>query len=63
MVLAFSTPLSPLLFNYGVSLLSGSRVIDEDAAVATIQQGANFSTGKGGTACDDVKRRLKRWKL
>ena len=47
MVLGPSTPLSPLLFNYGISFLSGSRVIDEDAAVATIQQGAIFPQIKG----------------
>jgi uncharacterized protein len=47
MVLGPSTPLSPLLFSYGISFLSGSRVIDEDAAVATIQQGAIFPQVKG----------------
>ena len=47
MVLGPSTPLSPLLFNYGISVLSGSRVIDEDAAVASIQQGATFPQVKG----------------
>ena len=47
MILGPSTPLSPLLFSYGISFLSGSRVIDEDAAVATIQQGAIFPQVKG----------------
>jgi uncharacterized protein (DUF4213/DUF364 family) len=47
MVLGPSTPLSPLLFNYGISFLSGSRIIDEDAAVITIQQGATFPQVKG----------------
>jgi uncharacterized protein len=47
MVLGPSTPLSPLLFNYGASFLSGSRIIDEDAAVITVQQGATFPQVKG----------------
>jgi len=47
MVLGPSTPLSPVLFQYGISFLSGSRVIDEEAAIATIQQGANFTQVKG----------------
>lgn len=47
MVLGPSTPLSPLLFNYRISFLSGSRIIDEDAAVITIQQGATLPQVKG----------------
>ncbi len=47
MVLGPSTPMAPFLFNYGISFLSGSRVIDEDAAVTTIQQGASFPQVKG----------------
>jgi hypothetical protein len=39
-VLGPSSPLSPALFDHGVSVISGSRVVDEDAAVVTIQQGA-----------------------
>ena len=46
-VLGASTPLSALLFDYGITFLSGSRVIDEDAAVTTIQQGATFPQVKG----------------
>ena len=47
MVLGPSTPLSPLLFDYGISFISGSRVIDEEAAINTIQQGASFPQVKG----------------
>jgi uncharacterized protein len=47
MILGPSTPLSPLLFKCGVSFVSGSRVIDEDAAITTIQQGATFPQVKG----------------
>jgi uncharacterized protein (DUF4213/DUF364 family) len=47
MVLGPSTPLSPLLFDHGISFLSGTRVVNEDAAVTTIQQGAIFPQVKG----------------
>jgi uncharacterized protein len=47
MLLGPSTPMSPLLFNHGISFLSGSRVIDEDSAITTIQQGATFPQVKG----------------
>jgi uncharacterized protein (DUF4213/DUF364 family) len=42
MVLGPSTPLSPILFDYGVDLLSGSVVEDIDAVLRTLAQGANF---------------------
>jgi len=47
MVLGPSTPLSPLLYDHGISFLSGSRVVDEEAAILTIQQGAVFPQVKG----------------
>lgn len=47
MVLGPSTPMTPLLFDYGISFLSGSRVIDEEAAITTIQEGAIFPQVKG----------------
>jgi uncharacterized protein len=46
-VLGSSTPMSPILFKHGISYLSGSRVIDEEAAILTIQQGASFPQVKG----------------
>ncbi|HZD57968.1 MAG TPA: DUF364 domain-containing protein [Anaerolineales bacterium] len=42
-----STPLSPVLFRYGASILSGSRVSDEAAALRTIGQGATFQQVEG----------------
>lgn len=42
MVLGPSTPLSPVLFSYGVSILSGVIVVDEEAALRTIGQGATL---------------------
>lgn len=42
MVLGPSTPLSPVLFDHGVSILSGVIVVDEAAALRTISQGATL---------------------
>jgi len=47
MLLGPSTPLTPLLFDFGVSFLSGARVYDEKAAILTIQQGAAFPQVQG----------------
>ena len=47
MLLGPSTPLSPVLFRYGVSFLSGSRVTDQAAALRTIGQGATFQQVEG----------------
>lgn len=42
LILGPSTPLTPLLFKYGVSFISGTRIVDEAAAETTILQGATF---------------------
>jgi len=42
MVLGPSTPLSPVLFEHGVSILSGSQVMDEAGTLLNIEQGASF---------------------
>ena len=42
-----STPLSPILFSHGVSILSGANVVDEDETILTIQQGGSYSQLKG----------------
>jgi uncharacterized protein (DUF4213/DUF364 family) len=47
MMLGPSTPLSPILFNHGVDILSGSRVVDETAVFRTISQGATFQQVEG----------------
>jgi uncharacterized protein (DUF4213/DUF364 family) len=47
MILGPSTPLSPVLFAHGATLLSGARVIDEAAALRTIAQGATFQQVEG----------------
>jgi hypothetical protein len=47
MILGPSTPLSPVLFGYGVAMLSGAWVVDEEAALRTISQGAIFQQVEG----------------
>jgi uncharacterized protein (DUF4213/DUF364 family) len=41
-VLGPSTPLSPILFDYGVDLICGSVVTDVEPVLRAISQGANF---------------------
>jgi uncharacterized protein (DUF4213/DUF364 family) len=47
MMLGPSTPLSPILFQHGVSIISGSKIVDEDAVLRTVEQGANFRQVEG----------------
>jgi uncharacterized protein (DUF4213/DUF364 family) len=47
MVLGPSTPLTTVWFERGVEILSGSVVIDENAAIRTIGQGATFQQVQG----------------
>jgi uncharacterized protein (DUF4213/DUF364 family) len=42
LILGPSTPLSPVLFDYGVGLLSGALVTDIEKVLRAISQGANF---------------------
>jgi uncharacterized protein (DUF4213/DUF364 family) len=42
MVLGPSTPLSPILFDYGVDFISGSQVVHIEPVLKAIAQGANF---------------------
>ena len=37
-----STPLSDVMFDHGVSILAGSKIIDEKIALLSISQGASF---------------------
>jgi uncharacterized protein (DUF4213/DUF364 family) len=47
MVLGPSTPLSPVLFDHGVSVISGATVADEEKALLTIEQGGAFPQLQG----------------
>jgi uncharacterized protein (DUF4213/DUF364 family) len=46
-VLGPSTPLSPILFNHGATIISGTRVVDEEAVLRTVGQGASFRQVEG----------------
>ncbi len=60
MMLGPSTPLSDVLYNHGVDLLSGSHIVDEAAVLRTVGQGANFQQVKGVNL---VTFRRKPWNL
>jgi uncharacterized protein len=47
MSLGPSTPLTPILFNHGIKIISGTRVIDEEAVLRTVGQGATFRQVEG----------------
>ena len=46
-LLGDTVPLSPILFDYGVNAISGTKVIDSELALQCISQGANFRQIKG----------------
>jgi len=54
-MLGDTVPLSPVLFDYGVHALSGTRVIDADLALRCVSQGANFRQIKGTRRLTMVK--------
>lgn len=54
-MLGDTVPLSPVLFDYGVHALSGTRVIDADLALRCVSQGANFRQIKGTKKLTMVK--------
>jgi uncharacterized protein (DUF4213/DUF364 family) len=54
-MLGDTVPLSPVLFDYGVHALSGTRVIDADLALKCASQGANFRQIKGTKKLTMVK--------
>jgi uncharacterized protein (DUF4213/DUF364 family) len=46
-VLGDSAILSPILFDYGIDAISGTKVIDHELAMRCVSQGANFRQIKG----------------
>lgn len=47
LLLGPTTPLSPILFDYGVDLIAGTRVVDPVAALTTASEGAIFRQMRG----------------
>jgi len=62
-ILGPSTPLSPVLFAHGATILSGSRVVDEAAALRTIGQGASFQQVEGVRLLSIQKAEKTTWNL
>ncbi|HEY46918.1 MAG TPA: DUF364 domain-containing protein [Anaerolineae bacterium] len=57
MVLGPSTPLSPILYDYGVDMLSGSIVAEIEPVLRAVSQGANFrQVHRAGVRLVTVKR-------
>jgi uncharacterized protein (DUF4213/DUF364 family) len=54
-MLGDTVPLLPVLFDYGVHALSGTRVIDAELALKCVSQGANFRQIKGTRKLTMVK--------
>lgn len=46
-VLGDTSPLSPVLFDYGVDAISGTKVINSELALRCVSEGANFRQIKG----------------
>jgi len=47
MVLGPTTPLSPVLFDHGVDVISGTRVVDPELALRCVSEGATFRQMRG----------------
>jgi uncharacterized protein (DUF4213/DUF364 family) len=60
MVLGPSTPLSPLLFEHGATILSGAQIVDNTAALRTIGQGATFQQVEGVKLLTFIDEKEKR---
>ena len=46
-LLGDSAPLSPLLFDFGIDAVAGTRVVDAEQALRCVSQGANFRQIRG----------------
>jgi len=46
-ILGGTSPLSPVLFDYGVDAISGTKVVDIEATLQCVSQGATFRQMKG----------------
>jgi len=47
MILGPTTPLSPILFDYGVDMIAGSKVVEPAKVIRCISEGASFQQVKG----------------
>ena len=56
-----TTPLSPVLFDYGVDILAGTKVVEPDKTIRSISQGAIFSQVEGVKLVTMAKERKNDW--
>ena len=47
MIIGGTSPLSPILFDHGVDMVAGSKVVDPQKAIHCIGQGATFRQIEG----------------
>jgi uncharacterized protein (DUF4213/DUF364 family) len=59
MLLGPSTPLSPIFFERGATIISGTRVVDEAAVLRTVGQGAAFRQVEGAKLLTFVQEKEK----
>jgi hypothetical protein len=59
-VLGPTTPLSPVLFDHGVDVISGTQVIDPRLALRCVSEGAVFRQLRGVRLLTMQRRRKKR---
>jgi uncharacterized protein (DUF4213/DUF364 family) len=57
-ILGDTAPLSPLLFEYGIDAISGTRVIDAELAMRCVSQGATFRQIRGIELLTMMKNKL-----
>ena len=57
-VLGDSSPLSPILFDYGISAISGTKVIDPILTLLCVSQGATFRQIRGIELLTMIKNKL-----
>jgi uncharacterized protein len=58
-MLGDTVPLSPVLFDYRVDVLSGTRVVDADIALKCVSQGATFRQIRGTKRLTMFKEKLQ----
>ena len=59
MMVGPTTPLSPVLFDYGIDVISGSMIIDIKKVIQCISQGATFQQVQGVKLLTMQKKRFK----
>jgi uncharacterized protein (DUF4213/DUF364 family) len=56
MILGGTAPLSPVLFDYGISAISGTKVVNSETVLRYVSQGATFRQIEGVRLLTMVKK-------